>query len=182
MIRLLCSLSDGSHPSSTQEHGSEPSVPPVLPLLQHHCLGQPLAVSASSCCLTSSAPRSPSSEGSLTVCPSFLPGFSTSVTKSEVREDKVGLTATGGIYFVPQQPTLNITQCKSNISLGLSGAHDLLTSTSQQSVPLLLLLVPSPFMRSLHANYWNKTQVFVICTGPTYSHLSPNSLSRCRPR
>ncbi len=31
--RLLRSLSDGSHPSSTQEHGSEPSVPPDLLLL-----------------------------------------------------------------------------------------------------------------------------------------------------
>ncbi len=56
--RLLCSLSDGSHPSLTQEHGIEPSVPPVLLLLQHHRLGQPLAVSASSCCPTSSAPWS----------------------------------------------------------------------------------------------------------------------------
>ncbi len=56
--RLLCSLSDGSHPSLTQEYGSEPSVPPVLLLLQHHRLGQPLAVSASSCCPTSSAPWS----------------------------------------------------------------------------------------------------------------------------
>ncbi len=55
--RLLCSLSKGSHPSSTQEHGSEPSVPPVLLLLQHHRLGQPLAVSATSCCPISSAPR-----------------------------------------------------------------------------------------------------------------------------
>ncbi len=36
--RLLHSLSDGSHPSSSQEHGSEPSVPPALPLLQHHRL------------------------------------------------------------------------------------------------------------------------------------------------
>ncbi len=41
--RLLRSLSDGSHPSSTQEHGSESSVPPVLLLLQHHRFGQPLA-------------------------------------------------------------------------------------------------------------------------------------------
>ncbi len=44
--RLLRSLSDGSHPSSTQEHGSEPSVPPALPLLQHHHFEQPLAVRA----------------------------------------------------------------------------------------------------------------------------------------
>ncbi len=58
--RLLRSLSDDSHPSSTQEHGSEPSVPPVLLLLQHNRLGQPLAVSATSCCPISSAPRSPS--------------------------------------------------------------------------------------------------------------------------
>ncbi len=48
--RLLRSLSDGSHSSSTQEHGSESSVPPVLLLLQHHRFGQPLAVSATSCC------------------------------------------------------------------------------------------------------------------------------------
>ncbi len=54
--RLLRSLLDGSHPSSTQEHGSEPSAPPALPLLQHHRLGQRLAVPASSCCPTSSAP------------------------------------------------------------------------------------------------------------------------------
>ncbi len=58
--RLLRSLSDGSHPSSSQEHGSEPSVPPALPLLQHHRFGQPLAISASSCCPISLAPRSPS--------------------------------------------------------------------------------------------------------------------------
>ncbi len=63
--RLLRSLSDGSHPSSSQEHGSEPSVPPALPLLQHHRLGQPLAVSASSCCPISSAPRSPSAARAL---------------------------------------------------------------------------------------------------------------------
>ncbi len=63
--RLLRSLSDGSHPSSSQEHGSEPSVPPALPLLQHHLFGQPLAVSASSCCPISSAPRSPSAARAL---------------------------------------------------------------------------------------------------------------------
>ncbi len=63
--RLLRSLSDGSHPSSTQEHGSEPSVPPVLPLLQHHRLGQPLAVTTTSCCPISSAPRSPSAARAL---------------------------------------------------------------------------------------------------------------------
>ncbi len=63
--RLLRSLSDGSHPSSTQEHGSESSVPPVLLLLQHHRFGQPLAVSASSCCQISSAPRSPSAARAL---------------------------------------------------------------------------------------------------------------------
>ncbi len=63
--RLLRSLSDGSHPSSSQEHGSKPSVPPALPLLQHHRLGQPLAVSASSCCRISSAPRSPSAARTL---------------------------------------------------------------------------------------------------------------------
>ncbi len=56
--RLLRSLSDDSHPSSTQEHGSESSVPPVLLLLQHHRFGHPLAVSATSCCPISSAPRS----------------------------------------------------------------------------------------------------------------------------
>ncbi len=63
--RLLRSLSDGSHPSSSQEHGSEPSVPPALPLLQHHRFGQPLVVSASSCCPISSAPRSPSAARAL---------------------------------------------------------------------------------------------------------------------
>ncbi len=63
--RLLRSLSDGSHPSSSQEHGSEPSVPPALPLLQHHRLGQLLVVSASSCCPISSAPRSPSAARAL---------------------------------------------------------------------------------------------------------------------
>ncbi len=63
--RLLRSLSDGSHPSSTQEHGSESSVPPVLLLLQHHRFGQPLAASASSCCPISSAPRSPSAARAL---------------------------------------------------------------------------------------------------------------------
>ncbi len=63
--QLLRSLSDGSHPSSTQEHGSESSVPPVLPLLQHHRFGQPLAVSATSCCPISSAPRSPSAARTL---------------------------------------------------------------------------------------------------------------------
>ncbi len=63
--RLLRSLSDGSHPSSTQEHGSESSVPPVLLLLQHHCFGQPLAVSVTSCCPISSAPRSPSAARAL---------------------------------------------------------------------------------------------------------------------
>ncbi len=63
--RLLRSLLDGSHPSSTQEHGSESSVPPVLLLLQHHRFGQPLAVSASSCCPISSAPRSPSAARAL---------------------------------------------------------------------------------------------------------------------
>ncbi len=80
--RLLRSLSDGSHPSSSQEHGSESSVPPVLLLLQHHRFGQPLAVSATSCCPISSAPAIPlSSEGSLTACPSFIPGFGTNVTQ-----------------------------------------------------------------------------------------------------
>ncbi len=79
---LLRSLSDGSHPSSSQEHGSESSVPPVLPLLQHHRCGQPLAVSATSCCPISSSTAIPlSSEGSLTACPSFLPGFGTNVMK-----------------------------------------------------------------------------------------------------
>ncbi len=63
--RLLRSLSDDSHPSSTQEHGSESSVPPVLLLLQHHRFGQPLAVSATSCCPISSAPRSPSAARAL---------------------------------------------------------------------------------------------------------------------
>ncbi len=63
--RLLRSLSDGSHPSSTQEHGSESSVPPVLLLLQHHRYGQPLAVSATSCCPISSAPRSHSAASAL---------------------------------------------------------------------------------------------------------------------
>ncbi len=63
--RLLRSLSDGSHPSLTQEHGSESSVPPVLLLLQHHRFGQPLAVSATSCCPISSAPRSPSAARAL---------------------------------------------------------------------------------------------------------------------
>ncbi len=80
--RLLRSLLDGSHPSSTQEHGSEPSVPPDLLSFQHHRLGQPLAVSASPCCPTSSAPRSPQQRGLLlTACPSLLPGFGTNVTK-----------------------------------------------------------------------------------------------------
>ncbi len=63
--RLLRSLSDDSHPSSTQEHGSESSVPPVLLLLQHHRFGQPLAVSATSCCPIFSAPRSPSAARAL---------------------------------------------------------------------------------------------------------------------
>ncbi len=63
--RLLRFLSDDSHPSSTQEHGSESSVPPVLLLLQHHRFGQPLAISASSCCPISSAPRSPSAARAL---------------------------------------------------------------------------------------------------------------------
>ncbi len=63
--RLLRSLSDGSHPSSTQEHGSKSSVPPVLLLLQHHRFGQPLAVSATSCCPISSALRSPSAARAL---------------------------------------------------------------------------------------------------------------------
>ncbi len=63
--RLLRSLSDGSHPSSTQEHGSESSVPPVLLLLQHHRYGQPLAVSATSCCPIFSAPRSHSAARAL---------------------------------------------------------------------------------------------------------------------
>ncbi len=62
---LLRSLSDGSHPSSSQEHGSESSVPPVLLLLQHHRFGQPLAVSATSCCPISSAPRSHSAARAL---------------------------------------------------------------------------------------------------------------------
>ncbi len=48
--RLLRSLSDGS----------ESSVSPVLLLLQHHRLRQPLAISVSSCCPISSAQRSPS--------------------------------------------------------------------------------------------------------------------------
>ncbi len=63
--RLLRSLSDGSHPSSTQEHGSESSVPPVLLLLQHHRFGQLLAVSATSCCPIFSAPRSHSAARAL---------------------------------------------------------------------------------------------------------------------
>ncbi len=63
--RLFRSLSDGSHPSSSQEHGSESSVPPVLLLLQHHRCGQPLAVSATSCCPISSAPRSHSAARAL---------------------------------------------------------------------------------------------------------------------
>ncbi len=63
--RLLRSLSDGSHPSSTQEHGSEPSIPPVLLLLKLHRVRQPLAVSATSCCPISSAPRSPSAARAL---------------------------------------------------------------------------------------------------------------------
>ncbi len=63
--RLLRSLSDGSHPSSSQEHGSESSIPPVLLLLQHHRFGQPLAVSATSCCPISSAPRSHSAARAL---------------------------------------------------------------------------------------------------------------------
>ncbi len=89
--RLLCSLLDGSHPSSTQEHGSEPSVPPDLLSFQHHRLGQPLAVSASSCCPTSSAPRSPQQRGLLlTACPSFLPGFGTNVTTFVEREEGGG--------------------------------------------------------------------------------------------
>ncbi len=41
------------------------SVPPVLLLLQHHRFGQPLAVSATSCCPISSAPRSPSAARAL---------------------------------------------------------------------------------------------------------------------
>ncbi len=89
--RLLRSLLDGSHPSSTQEHGSEPSVPPDLLSFQHHRLGQPLAVSASPCCPTSSAPRSPQQRGLLlTACPSFLPGFGTNVTKFVDREEGGG--------------------------------------------------------------------------------------------
>ncbi len=73
--RLLRSLSDGSHPSSSQEHGSEPSVPPALPLLQHHRLGQPLAVSASPCCPISSA-RDPPQQRGLSDSVSLLPrGF-----------------------------------------------------------------------------------------------------------
>ncbi len=63
--RLLRSLSDGSHPSSSQEHGSESSDPPVLLLLQHHRFGQPLAVSATSCCPIFSAPRSHSAARAL---------------------------------------------------------------------------------------------------------------------
>ncbi len=104
-----------------------------------------------------------------------------SVTKSEVRkeEDEVGLTATGGIYFGPQytnknvvQPALNITQCTSNICLGLSRAHDLHTHPPVSSLSLSpCFWLPSPFMQSLYVNYWNKTQVFVICTWPTYSPL-----------
>ncbi len=74
--RLLRSLSDGSHPSLTQEHGSESSVPPVLLLLQHHRFGQPLAVSATSCCPISSAPRSPSAARALWQrVPPSSPGF-----------------------------------------------------------------------------------------------------------
>ncbi len=48
-----------------QEHGSESSVPPVLLLLQHHRFGQPLAVSATSCCPIFSAPRSQSAARAL---------------------------------------------------------------------------------------------------------------------
>ncbi len=54
-------------------------------------LGQPLAVSASPCCPTSSAPRSPQQRGLLlTACPSFLPGFGTNVTKFVDREEGGG--------------------------------------------------------------------------------------------
>ncbi len=76
--RLLRSLSDGSHPSSIQEHDSKPYVPPVLLLIQQHRLGQPLAVSATSCCPISSAPRSPSAARALWqhVPPSHLQHFS----------------------------------------------------------------------------------------------------------
>ncbi|ROL32972.1 Microtubule-actin cross-linking factor 1, isoforms 1/2/3/5 [Anabarilius grahami] len=42
---LLRSLQDGSHPTSSQEHGIRVSVPPVT-MLQYHRLGQPLAVMA----------------------------------------------------------------------------------------------------------------------------------------
>lgn len=59
--QLLRPLTDGSHPSSTQDHVSELSVPPVVKSLQHHSL-EPLAVTAPLCCPTSSLrQRAPSS-------------------------------------------------------------------------------------------------------------------------
>ncbi len=73
--RLLRSLSDGSHPSSSQEHGSEASVPPVLLLLQHHRFGQPLATPPLPAA-RSSQHRDPTQQRGLSDSVSLLPpGF-----------------------------------------------------------------------------------------------------------
>ncbi|KAL0152301.1 hypothetical protein M9458_052024, partial [Cirrhinus mrigala] len=80
--RLLRSLSDGSHPSVTSEHGSEPSVPPMIqpaPPLRAATFVHSLVL-----------PDRSAARALLTACPSFLPGFGTNVTQFVEREEGGG--------------------------------------------------------------------------------------------
>ncbi len=122
-----------------------------------------------------SPPRGPPLEGPslvfrddpAAVCSTGVNTTEESVTKSIIRkeEDEVGLTATG-VYFLNRKvalPVLNITQLVSNINVG-SAEHNSPPSPVSSLSLSPSFSFPCPFMHSLHATYWNKTQVFVICT------------------
>lgn len=81
--QLLRPLTDGSHPSSTQEHSSELSVPPVVQTLQLHHFEQPLAVTD----IPLSSENSPTVYPSLVLSRLPLP----SLLLSSFRSSSVGL-------------------------------------------------------------------------------------------
>lgn len=83
--RSLVPSWNSSHPTSTQEHGSELSVPPVVPSLQHRHLRQPQVVTALSCCPTSFGYVSRAGPNSS--CPTLLK--EASVVRSVVFKDRI---------------------------------------------------------------------------------------------
>ncbi len=81
------------------------------------------------------------------------------------------------------QPALNITQCTSNICLGLSRAHDLHTHPPVSSLSLSpCFWLPSPLCNLSMPITGTRHRCLSCALDPLTHRSSLNSLSRCRPR